>query len=96
MYESWKDGKGDAELDKEEVADVAARLSFSRALDIKISPRLMSSSGVTGDGAVLLPRDESELNCDLSRCFQGCRHSCKSGWAPFLKTQWKGKKRRDL
>lgn len=54
MYEFWKDVKGDEEQDEEEVADVAARLSFSRALVIKISPRLMSSSGATGDGAALL------------------------------------------
>lgn len=79
MYESWKDGKGEDEQDEEEVAAVAARLSFSRALDIKISPRLMSSSGVTGDGAASLPRNESEAVRDLSKCFQGCRHSCKSG-----------------
>ena len=86
MYESWKDGKGDEEQDEEEVADVAARLSFSKALDIKISPRLMSSSGVTGDGAASLLRHESELVRDLSKCFQGCRHSCKSGWVLLLRT----------
>lgn len=55
MYESWKDGKGEEELDDDEVAVVAARLSFSRALDMRISPRLMSSSGVAGDGAASLP-----------------------------------------
>lgn len=53
MYESWKDGKGEEELDDDAV--VAARLSFSRALDMRISPRLMSSSGVAGDGAASLP-----------------------------------------
>ncbi|XP_010793942.1 PHD finger protein 20-like [Notothenia coriiceps] len=72
----WREleGNGKEEPDEEEVAAVAARLSFSRALDIKISPRLMSSSGVA-----LLLRHESEAVHDLSRCFQGCRHSCKSG-----------------
>lgn len=79
MYESWKDGKGEDEQDEEEVAAVAARLSFSKALDIKISPRLMSSSGVTGDGAASLPRYESQPVRDLSKCFHGCRHNCRSG-----------------
>lgn len=84
MYESWKDGKGEEEQDEEEVAAVDALLSFSRALDIKTSPRLMSSSGVTGDGAVSLLRQESELSLDRSKCFQGSRHSFKSGWLLFL------------
>lgn len=56
MYEFRKDVKGDEELDREEVdVDVAARLSLSRALDIRISPRVISSSGVTGEGADSLP-----------------------------------------
>lgn len=79
MYESWKDGKGEEEQEEDEVAAVAARLSFSKALDIKISPRLMSSSGVTGDGAASLLRHESEQVRDLSKCFHGCLHSCRSG-----------------
>lgn len=58
MYESWKEGKGEEALDDDdgdEVAVVAARLSFSSAFDMRISPRLMSSSGVAGDGAASLP-----------------------------------------
>jgi len=66
MYESWKDGKGKDDDEDEEVAAVAARLSFSRALDIRISPRLMSSSGVAGDGAASLPRHELRAVRDLS------------------------------
>lgn len=73
--------KGDEELVD---VDVAARLSLSRALDIRISPRVMSSSGVTGEGADSLPWHESVRFQDLSKCFQGCCHSCRSGWALLL------------
>lgn len=67
--------------------EVAARLSLSRALDIKISPRVISSSGVTGEGADSLPWHESARFQDLSTCFQGCCHSCRSGWVLLLERE---------
>lgn len=84
MYEFWKDVKADEELVD---VDVAARLSLSRALDIKISPRVISSSGVTGEGADSLPWHESVRFHDLSKCFQGCCHSCRSGWVLLLENK---------